>query len=208
MLAGVTKAHLDVSSHLSVCLNASHLHVSARTVCRTGKIAGRWCLPAWLRRQPDSHCRCPVTEGSLDLIAPPSLQKCAGRSRTLAGGDPLAQAAPSVASQVPQTTTHTITFYANGIFTVDNGGLGCTSARVAPLCSHVSAACGGHHVLCCFDLCGAVPLGYAAQGILGQCSNAPVLLALRAMLPFLKPVLLAGVEGSARVSVAVHPWRI
>ena len=46
-----------------------------------------------------------------------------GRGRTLAGDAPEQDApqAPQAPTQPPEQTMHTITFYTNGIFTVDNG---------------------------------------------------------------------------------------
>lgn len=43
-----------------------------------------------------------------------------GRGRTLAGDAP-PQDAPPAPAQVPEQSVHTITFYTNGIFTVDDG---------------------------------------------------------------------------------------
>lgn len=169
------------------------LHLPAHTLCRPCKTAGRWLIPAWLRRQLHSHYRCPCTACSPDLVALTTLHKCAGRSRTLAGGEPPAQAAPHVTTQAPQTTTHTITFFANGIFTVDNGERGCTIASMAYLYWHVFEAGGGPPVVCFFDLSGAIPLGCAVLGVEG---SATVLLEY-----------IARFESYAAVPQASAAWR-
>ena len=145
-----TKAQSDTVSRLLSALSRIQCVCTFLLMMSAGQ--ARSLAGGAFLRQPHLHCRCPFTACSPGLIAPPSLHMRAGRSRTLAGGEAPAQAAPLLAPQMPQTTAHTITFFANGIFTVDDGELGRTNARVAYLHWHVFQACGGRPVFCWFAL--------------------------------------------------------
>ena len=76
-----------------------------------------------------------------------------GRARTLAGGHP-APAAPQPQAALQQPIVHTITFYNEGVFTVNDGGsCFCLGMMVCPDGQCGSTACLVMNMSFCYQCC-------------------------------------------------------